>query len=92
MWVDFRWNDWNVEHIELHGVTPEEAEEVVRGAKRPYPRDIGDDKLLVRGQTEDGRYLQVIFVWDVPDEQAYVIHARPLTRREKHGLRRRRKR
>ncbi len=34
----FRWNAWNIEHIGAHGVTPGEAELVVRGAKNSYPR------------------------------------------------------
>jgi hypothetical protein len=26
-WVDFRWSEWNVEHLARHGVDPEAAEE-----------------------------------------------------------------
>ena len=37
MVVLFRWNDWNIEHIAEHGVSPEEAEWVVDHARRPYP-------------------------------------------------------
>jgi heme oxygenase len=47
--VDFRWNEWNVEHLGRHGVTPEAAEEVVEAARSPYPRKIGED-------TEKRRY------------------------------------
>jgi hypothetical protein len=57
----FQWNDWNRDHIDEHGVLPEEAEDVVRGAKAPYPEDAGEGKLLVWGQGPEGRYLQVIF-------------------------------
>jgi hypothetical protein len=28
--VDFRWNEWNIEHVGRHGVTPEMAEEVLQ--------------------------------------------------------------
>ena len=73
--MNFRWNEWNVEHIARHGVAPEMAEEVVEGAGSPYPRRIGDDKLLVWGRTEEGQALQVIFVVDV-DGSAFVLHAR----------------
>jgi len=48
--VDFRWNEWNVDHIVRHGVSPEEAETVVRSATRPFPRKIEDDKWLVWGR------------------------------------------
>jgi hypothetical protein len=40
----FRWNDWNRDHIAMHGVAPEEAEYVVDHASAPYPEQIGDDK------------------------------------------------
>jgi uncharacterized DUF497 family protein len=85
---EFRWNSWNLEHATRHGVSPEEAEAVVRSARAPFPEQIKDDKLLVMGRGQGGRYIQVIYV---PDEDGtlYVIHARPLTDREKTRLRRR---
>lgn len=88
--MEFRWNQWNQDHIAEHGVQREEAEYVVRNAAAPYPEERGDDKWRVWGQTESGRYLQVVFVVD-PEEDIYVIHARPLTAREKKRYRRRRK-
>ena len=87
---EFRRNDWNVDHIGDHGVSPEEAEYVVDGARAPYPEQIGDGKWRVRGQTASGRYIQVIFVFD-PDNTAFVIHARGLSDQEKRQLRRRTK-
>jgi hypothetical protein len=83
----FRWNEWNRDHIAAHGVLPEEAEFVINHAKRPYPEFVGDGKWRVRGQAFSGRYLQVIFV--IEDDSYYVIHARGLTEKEKHRLRRR---
>jgi uncharacterized DUF497 family protein len=88
--MTFRWNDWNAEHVGTHGVSPEEAEMVVRDASNPFPRRIEDDKWLVWGRGSGGRFLQVIFVLD-PDETVYVIHARPLTEQEKRGVCRRRR-
>jgi uncharacterized DUF497 family protein len=85
--MDFRWNDWNEEHIGNHGVSPEEAESVVRRAKSPFPRIIEDDKRLVWGCGVGGRLLQVVFVLD-EDDTVYVIHARPLTDKEKHRYKR----
>jgi hypothetical protein len=84
--VLFRWNQWNIEHLAGHGVDPDEAEEVVRAARRPYPRRIGD-KWLVWGPGRGGRLLQIIFVSDA-DGTAFVIHGRELTKREKGTLRR----
>jgi uncharacterized DUF497 family protein len=83
----FRWNQWNERHIGEHGIEPNEAEYVVKHPARGYPRRIGDEKTLVLGQTDVGRYLEVIFVFDPPGVK-YVIHARELTDAEKRRLRR----
>lgn len=85
----FRWNDWNRDHIAVHGVESDEAEYVINHAKRPYPEQVGQRKWRVRGQTAQGRYLQVIFV--IEDDLYYVVHARGLTENEKRQLRRRRR-
>ena len=83
----FRWNDWNVDHIAEHGVTPEEAEIVVLRSRSDEVQFAGDGKYLVWGRGRGGRFLQVIFVRD-EDEVCYVIHARPLTTKEKRRFRR----
>jgi uncharacterized protein len=89
--MDFRWNDWNLDHIARHGVDPDEAELVICLAERPYPVDHGDDKWIVWGRGRGGRLMQVVFVLD-DDGTVYVIHARPLNEREKRRWRRRRRR
>jgi hypothetical protein len=76
--VKFRWNLWNLDHIDAHGIQSGEAEELVRTATRPYPENIGQGKWAVRGKTTSGRFLQVIYIED-PDDTLYVIHARALT-------------
>jgi uncharacterized DUF497 family protein len=86
--MEFRWNEWNIEHVQEHGVSPEEAEDVVRDAQPPYPEARGDDKWRVCGPGRGGRMVQVVFVTD-EDGTTYIIHARPLTDREKHRYRRR---
>jgi hypothetical protein len=58
----FIWTIKNVEHIAEHGITPEEAEQVVTKPARSYPHYKGDGKWLARGQTTDGRYIQVIYL------------------------------
>ena len=85
--LEFRWNRWNVEHIAEHGVSPDQAEEVVRGAARPYPLHREDDKWLVWSRTSGGDVLQVVFIID-EDGSVFVIHARPLTKNEKNRYRR----
>ena len=86
--MQFRWIDWNRDHIAEHGVDEEEAEMVVRGAKAPFPIKIEEEKWLVKGRGIGGRFLQVIYI-DDPDKTIFIIHARPLTEREKKQLRRR---
>jgi uncharacterized DUF497 family protein len=83
---EFRWNDRNVDHIGEHGVKQAEAEFVVNHPAKGFPRREADEKFRAWGQTIDGRYLQVVYIFDPPDV-VYVIHARPLTDAEKHRLR-----
>jgi hypothetical protein len=61
--VIFSWNRANTEHIAKHGVKRSEAEQVVRGARSPWPTKSEDEKRLVWGQTAAGRYLQVTFFY-----------------------------
>ena len=89
--MELRWNNWNIDHIGKHGVSTREAEMAVRNARAPFPRKIEDDRWLVWGRGEGGRFLQVVFVLD-PEEMIFVIHARPLNEQEKRRLRRRDKR
>lgn len=56
------WDDWNEEHIETHGVKRAEADYVLVHMRPPYPQSLGEGKQLVRGQTDHGRYIQVIYV------------------------------
>jgi uncharacterized protein len=86
--VEFRWNEWNEEHLANHGITPEEAEDVVSGARPPFPLVQDDEKYLVWGPGLGGRLLQVVFVIDL-DGTIFVIHARHLAEREKRRYRRR---
>ena len=86
--MEFRWNEWNVEHATQHGVRVEEIEALIEAAAPPYPAEIGHRKWLVLGQGPTGRYLQAIYIVD-DDDTLYVIHARPLRDHEKRRFRRR---
>jgi uncharacterized DUF497 family protein len=89
--MPFRWNEWNIDHIAKHGVDPIDAESIVVNARTPYPHRIGDEKWIAIGQVTGGFWLQVIYVYDPDGITVYIIHARPLTQREKQRARRRRK-
>jgi uncharacterized DUF497 family protein len=67
----FSWDDVNRDYIARHGVSPEEAEDVVLGAVEPFPQSIEDDKFIVWGTTGSGRHLQVIYVLKTPGEVSY---------------------
>jgi uncharacterized DUF497 family protein len=86
--MDFRWNEWNLEHAQRHGVTAAEAEWVVRTAGRPFPIRARDGRWLVMGPTEGGRPVQVSYLVD-GEGPIYIIHARPLEDSEKRRYRRR---
>lgn len=88
---EFRWNQWNVEHIAEHGVSANDAERVVNSPARGFPRFLGDGRYLVQGAVTGGQYIQVIYIFS-PAGVVYVIHARPLTDAEKRRFRRGRRR
>lgn len=81
---EFRWNHWNLDHATPHGVSVQEIEALVR---RGPARDIGDGRFLVHGRGVGGRFIRAIYIVGA-DEMFYVIHARPLTEREKRRYRR----
>jgi len=83
----FRWVQWNLDHATKHGVSVAECEQVVRGGRY---RQAEGGKFRAVGRGKGGRWLQVVFALTQADE-VFVIHARPLTEKEKHQQRRRRR-
>ena len=81
--MDFRWNAWNLEHATGHGCAAAEIESVVRGARRPWPQYIGDEKWMVEGRGQGGRVVRVVYLIDPPPDTVFVIHAMPLTTRRR---------
>jgi uncharacterized DUF497 family protein len=86
MTFEFRWIPWNINKVEGHGVAVTDVEFVVNHAARRYPRPIGNEKWLVVGSTPAGRVIQVIYLAD-DHETLFVIHARPLTTKERRRYR-----
>src|SRR6266478_5863825 len=77
-------------HIFDHGVTEEEVRHVLSRAGEELP---GRDRSRIRlGQTEAGRYLQVVYVPDAGGESAFVVTAFDLTPKSKRAYRRRQRR
>jgi uncharacterized DUF497 family protein len=92
--VLFEWDEGNLGHIEQHGITAEEAEEVFRSRPMqtaPYER-AGEVRAPVVGRTASGRVLTVAFTmrgakvrvvtgWDASrkERKQYVQYAKNQT-------------
>jgi len=80
--VEIIWDDENIVHIARHGVTPDEAEEVLTGASTvTFPGRKG--RIIAVGRTMSGRPLRVIY--DVIGHAvrvttAHQVHARVYAR------------
>lgn len=85
--AQFEWNEENLDHIARHGVDQDEAEAVLD--HHPFILRTADQKYLAYGQTDEGRYLLVVFIRK-PGPRIRVISARDLNDAEKRRLRRRR--
>jgi hypothetical protein len=77
-------------HIFDHGVSEYEVQQVL---SRPGEEHAGTDHSRIRlGQTEAGRYLQVVYVPDPGGESAFVVTAYDITPKAKRAYRRRQRR
>lgn len=81
------WTEDNVLHIARHGVTPDEAEQVVFSLKSKIRKGRGQDIYISLGQTDSSRYLFIVLV-DMGDRVAKVVTARDMTHKEKKWYRR----
>ncbi len=82
-----------VEYRQSGGQRPERPKMPRAWSKEPPTRTRlrrEDGKFLVWGATTAGRLLQVVFLLD-QDDSVFIIHARPLTEREKRRRRRQRR-
>ncbi len=80
----FRWNDWNRDKLAKHGVFVDEAERIVRGAKRPYPMRNAGGRWLSVGRGRGDRVVEVVHLIDA-DGTVFVIHPMPLSTRRRRG-------
>lgn len=86
------WNDpeTGLPHIYGHGVTEEEVRQILARSGEDAPGN--DDSRIRLGQTEAGRYLQVVYVPDPDGKSAFVVTAYDLTAKAKRAFRRRQRR
>ena len=78
-------------HIHGHGVREQEVEDVIR-SPRAEDRPGQDDSRVALGQTQEGRYLRVIYKRDPDPNRVFVITAYELTGRPLAAYRRRMRR
>lgn len=84
----FIWNEWNLEHIARHGVSPWEVEQLL--AHPRVERRVRRGACAAYGQSDAGRHLLVVYR---PREggRIFVITARDMSAGEKRNYRRRRR-
>ena len=86
---EFVWPQDRIDHIDRHGVTPEEVEQMCFG--RPLvqrAKSQGENPVYyILGQTDAGRYLFSVVI-GFPDGKGYPVTARPMTDKEKSRYRR----
>jgi hypothetical protein len=76
------WDEWNVPHIAIHDVTPEEVEEICHG--RHALREGYGGRLILIGRTNAGRLLAAILDPDTGEEDVYYpVTSRPADRKER---------
>lgn len=81
----FEWDDDNIFHIERHGFTPEEVEEVFAGNHKV--RRARQQRYIALGETLDGRLAFVVFQ-RLSGGLVRVITARDMEANERRLLRR----
>jgi len=81
----FEWDDDNIQHIEKHGFTPEEVEEVFAGDHKI--RRARQKRYIALGETLDGRLALVVFR-RLPQGLVRVITARDMQASERRLFRR----
>ncbi len=82
--------DTQLPHIYGHSVTEAEVEQVLRNSGEDLPGT--RDSRMKLGQTDAGRYLQVIYVPDDDPQSVFVVTAYELQGKAKQAYRRRRRR
>lgn len=75
------WDDWNVEHIARHDVSPEEVEEVCH--REALVHETYGGRLRVIGMTSSGKALTVIAAPKGEDGVYYPVTARAASSRER---------
>jgi hypothetical protein len=76
-------------HLLAHDVSEEEAESILRRATEDRPGQ--DGARIAVGQTEEGRYIRVVYVPDPEPDSVFVVTAYELTGKPLAAYKRRRR-
>lgn len=75
-----RWDDWNIDHIAKHDVTPDEVEKVCH---KDSLLEVGKKgRLLIIGLVDDKRMITVVLDHEGKGRY-YPVTARPASRKER---------
>jgi len=77
----FDWNDQNIRHVAAHGISPEEAEQVIENEPLDLEFQLrnGEERIVQVGETDAGRILVVVTV--VREQVIRVVTAFPAKER-----------
>lgn len=82
--VSFEWDEANIEHIAIHNVTPNEAEDIFFDTNNVLDEDIKhsivENRFIIIGKTKEGRLLYQIFT--KRGNKIRVISARDINKKE----------
>lgn len=81
--LNFDWDEANIGHIAEHGITPEEAEEVLEGdpSDLDFQPDEGEERWAYLGETSSGRILNVVIT--LRGERIRVVTAFDASKQDK---------
>jgi uncharacterized DUF497 family protein len=79
--IEFDWDEANIGHVARHGVSPEEAEQVILNDPVDLEMEIvaGEERYLNLGATMKGRVLLVVTTWR-EDRVRVVTAVEPIKR------------
>lgn len=81
--LQFEWDEANEGHIARHGVTPEEAEQVIANNPLEIQNSLlkGELRTVCLGRTNSGRPLVVVYT--IRSDRIRVVTAYPMKRRKR---------
>jgi uncharacterized DUF497 family protein len=82
-WLQFEWDEANVQHLARHGVKPEEAEQVIANNPLEIESNVrkGELRKVCLGRTDAGGPLTVVYT--IRSNRIRVVTAYPVKRKKR---------